>query len=493
MAGGFRSVDRDQLMLLPVDMREWLPADHLALFVIDVVDQLDLSDMERRYRLGGVGREAYHPRMMTALLIYAYCVGIRSSRQIERSCVTDVAFRVITAQQCPDHTSIARFRAGHESALTGLFGQVLGLCARAGMVKVGVVSIDGTKIAGRASSRRNYTQEYLMGLAHEVMGEAAHLDSVDDEEDDPGLPPSLGPGPDRPVRLREGLHRGDKGERVQRALARIEDDARMVISKDQARIESKLVHARRALQRERVTVEHRWAQRRHPTAHRRIPIEDQARVVKARTRVDMLEAELSEVVTGKGRDLLSRTLVANLSDPDTKPMPIHTGRSFIQGYNAQIAVSDDHLIVHTDVFRSTNDTPLFVPMMRATIDSLSIHLGPYPRIGVILADAGYLSNDALTTPGPDRLIAVGRDPATRLQPIRNQHIITMAERLKPGTRDHATYKRRPATVETVIAHLKDRIGLRQFSRRGLTAVRHELSLAATAFNILRLATHTLTA
>src|SRR3954454_2898320 len=144
MAQNFLACDREQESLLPPSLREWLPGDHLAWFVIDAVAVMDLAGFYAAYRADGHGRAAHDPAMMVALLLYVYAIGERSSRRIERRCVEDVAARVICANQRPDHTTIARFRQRHEAGLAGLFGDVLALCAEAGLVQVGVVAIDGT-------------------------------------------------------------------------------------------------------------------------------------------------------------------------------------------------------------------------------------------------------------------------------------------------------------------------------------------------------------
>src|SRR5215208_5242399 len=151
MAQNFLTSDRDQPMLLPPDLHDWLDDDHLAWFVIDAVDELDLKPFYASYRADGHGRAAHNPKMMVTLFAYAYCVGERSSRGIERRCREDVAFRVICANQVPDHATIARFRVRHQGALVELFGQVLGLCAKAGLVEVGVIAVDGIKLAAAAS------------------------------------------------------------------------------------------------------------------------------------------------------------------------------------------------------------------------------------------------------------------------------------------------------------------------------------------------------
>jgi transposase len=210
MPQSFITCDRDQELLLPPNLREWLPEDHLAWFVLASTEEMDLSAFYGAYRGDGHGRAAHEPGMMLALLLYAYCKGQRSSRVIERECVEDVAYRVIAANQRPDHTTIARFRQRHETALADLFGQVLELCAEAGLVKVGVIAIDGTKVHANASQHaaRNYEQ-----LAREILAEADQVDREEDERygDARGdeLPPEFQSAHGRKGWLREAKQRLD--------------------------------------------------------------------------------------------------------------------------------------------------------------------------------------------------------------------------------------------------------------------------------------------
>src|SRR5215212_3305864 len=206
MAQNFIACDRDQELLLPPSLREWLPEGHLAWFVIDAVAQLDLSAFCVAYRVDG-----HDPAMMVALLLYAYAVGERSSRRIERRCVEDVATRVICANQAPDHTTIARFRQRHEEALAGRFGEVLALCAEAGLVSVGLSAIDGTKVHANASQHANRDYEQL---ACEILEEADAVDAAEDEQfgDARGdeLPPELATRQGRRGWLREAKRRLDE-------------------------------------------------------------------------------------------------------------------------------------------------------------------------------------------------------------------------------------------------------------------------------------------
>src|SRR3954469_16398217 len=178
MAQNFVACDREQELLLPPSLREWLPEGHLAWFVIDAVAQFDLTAFYAAYRADGHGRAAHDPAMMVALLLYGYAIGERSSRRLERRCVEDVATRVICANQAPDHTTIARFRQRHEVPLAELFGEVLGLCAEAGLVRVGVLAVDGTKVHANAAPQatRDYEQ-----IAREILEEADAVDADEDE------------------------------------------------------------------------------------------------------------------------------------------------------------------------------------------------------------------------------------------------------------------------------------------------------------------------
>src|ERR671930_1466678 len=178
MGPSFIVCDREQSFLMPPDLRDWLPENHLVWFVLAAVDEMDLWPFYAAHRVDGKSRPAYEPAMMVALLLYAYARGIRSSRVIERACVEDVAFRVVAAQQRPDHATIARFIERHESALAGLFGEVLLLCSRSGLASVGVLAVDGTKLPANASRNANVDYEQL---AREILDEAQAVDAAEAE------------------------------------------------------------------------------------------------------------------------------------------------------------------------------------------------------------------------------------------------------------------------------------------------------------------------
>ncbi len=181
MGYNFLPCDRNQAYLLPPSLTDWLPQDHLAWFVLDVVEQIDLTPFYKKYRADGVGNSAFQPSMMAALLIYSYCTGERSSRKIEKHCQTDIAYKVITANQHPDHSTISRFRKDNQSHLKKLFLEILRLCAEAGLVKLGKVSLDGTKIKANASLSANRTLKHLKQEIDKMLSEATAKDAEEDK------------------------------------------------------------------------------------------------------------------------------------------------------------------------------------------------------------------------------------------------------------------------------------------------------------------------
>jgi transposase len=237
MAYNFLRGDRDQPFLLPSDLRDWLPQGHLAWFILDVVDQLDLASFYRAHRDDGHGHPAYDPKTLLGVLLYGYCIGVRSSRQLERRLNEDIAFRVLAANQTPDHVTIARFRARHEAALAGFLVQSLKLCAAVGMLRVGTVALDGTKLAANAADKANRNHDQLEEEVAEILRQAADADQREDQlfydargdELPPGArkqgrpsrqaAPGQGPAGGRSRRARAGLpaarrrpHRGSAGQ-----------------------------------------------------------------------------------------------------------------------------------------------------------------------------------------------------------------------------------------------------------------------------------------
>jgi transposase len=335
----FRSGDREQPFLLPPDMRDWLPADHLVWFVIDVVEQIDLSAFRRAYRADGHGRAAYDPALMVAVLLYAYCTGLRSSRLIERRCVEDVTFRVLAGGLCPDHVTVARFRSRHADALAGVFVESLRLCAEAGLVRLGVVALDGTKMGANASADANRTVEALDREIAAMIEEAEKIDAAeDDRDDDAGQTPA---GMVDPVKRRAELAAAQ--QRLQEAKTRLEATA-----------------AERAQKLEARTATGNVAR-----AARGLP----PRTLRPRPS----EKLLPDATT-------------NLTDPDSRVMLARHGR--IQGYNAQWACTAEQIIVAAQVTQAGNDVEQLEPMLTAARATLGA-AGIVQSVQALVADAGY--------------------------------------------------------------------------------------------------------
>jgi transposase len=529
VAKGFRPVCRDQQFLLPPDMGSWLPEDHLAWFVISVVEELDLSAFEVVARTGGAGRAAYDPRMLLALLIYAYACGERSSRQIERLCSVDVAFRVICAQDVPDHTTIARFRQRHEQAMSEVFAQVLRLCARAGLGRVGVVSLDGTKIAANAARDANRDEQWLREQAARIVAEAGEVDDAEQElfGDARGdeMPPAWRDPRTRAARIKQALADLDaEDQRADDAAARRSAAERAKAADYEAAVgelgatrsgrppagTDRVRVAQARLDRERLRaqarVEAHQARSMHAAAQgRRLPgppateVDRALPVLRARAQLEQATQQAAAAAsTRAGTGPSSGTGSVrrrNLTDPDSRLMPSKSG--WVQGYNAQLVVTDDQIILAAALTQTPSDTESYQPMVQAAQAAALTMAAPGTEpqpVGIVLADAGYLSQANLTAAGPDRLIATGKrrqqehdarhDPAQGSPPRGASPLAAMEHRLrtKEGI---TTYRRRGVTVEPVNGHLKDRIGLRRFARRGLNAATSELHLAATVANLLK--------
>jgi transposase len=357
MAQNFVACDRDRELLLAPSLRDWLPEGHLAWFVIDAVAQLDLSAFYRSYRDDGHGRPAHDPAMMVALLLYGYAIGERSSRRLERRCVEDVATRVICANQTPDHTTIARFRQRHETALAELFGEVLALCAEAGLVRVGVIAVDGTKVAANAAPRatRDYEQ-----IAREILAEA---DAIDAEEDDrfgdargDELPPELATGQGRRGWLREAKRRLDQ-KRAEEARP---------IPRDRS---DRLKEAKRRLEEEQ------QVERRANAAYE---------AYRARGR--MKDGRRFGRPPNPFKAPASPTGKINLSDLDSRN--VKTSRGWVQGYNAQAVCSEDQIVIAAEVTVDSPDFGHLEPMVTTAIDELR-RAGVKRAPAVVVADAGY--------------------------------------------------------------------------------------------------------
>jgi transposase len=445
MAYNFLRGNRDQPFLLPPDLRDWLPHDHLAWFIVDVVDQLDLAPFYRAHRDDGHGRPAYDPKTLLGVLLYGYCIGVRSSRQLERRLTEDIAFRVLAANQTPDHVTIARFRVRHEQALAGFLVASLKLCAAAGMVKVGTVALDGTKLAGNAADKANRTLDKLDREVAEILKQAAEADQREDAQygDERGdeLPEPLASKAGRLARLRQA----------------------------KALLEAKAAERAR-----------RFAERAAASAAAGAAKGKPPRQLKPRTRDEAPNPKAT----------------ANVTDPDSRLL--HTRKGRVQGYNAQAVTTLAQVIVAAELTQDANDFQQLQPMLEATAATLAA-AGIAERPGRLAADSGYWSIANLTElpNAPELLIPPprhgrhgkprkdGKPSASRSDGLR----AAMTAKLQSED-GKACYAKRKQTVEPVFGHIKDGRGARRFLRRGLRACEAEWKLLCGTHNLLKLWRHT---
>jgi transposase len=499
--------------LLPPDVREWLPADHLAWFVIDAVAEMDLSAFYGAYRADGHGRAAYEPSLMVALVLYAFATAQRSSRAIERHCRQDVAYRVITGNLIPDHATIARFICRHERALGGLFGEVLKLCARAGLVKPGVVSIDGTRIAGNASPEVNHEFDRI---AREILAEVRATDEAEDERYGQArgdeLPEQLGTPEGRREFFRQASKRlrnddpdaeqpGEESEPEASGEVPLELDAERIVARTQGR-EGWLREGRRQLE------QHRW---RHPDPIRRSRHE---RLLLAAAR---LEADLDterraneayEHYRATARDRLGRRPGGrtdphrpldvpagkiNTTDPDSRSIPI--GFGFVQGYNAQAAVNEQQIVLAAEITNNSTDFSQLDPMVTATLEELQ-RAGIDQLPEAVAADAGYWNEQHMDEVVAKHIpVLIPPDKGSRGTPRRGwtggryewmRRVLwtELGERL---------YRKRAQTVEPLFGNTKHNNGVHRFHRRGRIKVRTEWRLLMMTHNLGKLHRHQLAA
>src|ERR687897_283035 len=466
MAQNFIACDREQELLLPPSLREWLARDHFAWFVIEVVAGLDLTEFYASYRSDGWGRAAHDPAMMVALLVYAYAIGERSSRGIERRCRDDVAFRVITANRAPDHATIARFRVRHEAAIAGLFGEVLGLCARSGLVKVGVVAVDGTKIAAAATHHATRTYEQI---AQEILEDAARIDAAEDELF----------GEARGDELPEGLRTSGDRRKVLREAKQALDAERAAQAKPIPRDRGdRLTECRRRL-RQDWEVE-RYVVTEHAAWHAAgIASDGSRRMVGARHNIKPYP--LPPEPEGK----------INVTDPDSRNLK--TTRGWVQGYNAQAVVGEGQIVLAAEISTESLDTANLGPMVQTALRELAA-AGVSETPGAVLADAGYWKNEAieaLCAQGIPTLVAPDADRRKEPRPGRRGGLYDFARRVLATEWGAELYLRRQGSVEPVFGQIKSNRGANRFLRRGRSAVRSEWRLLTATHNLLKLHRHQL--
>lgn len=443
----FRPVDRDTGFLMPPSVDEWLPERHLARFVVEVIAGLDLRAMTGDYR--GSGEACYHPSVLLGLLVYGYATGVFSSRKLERATYDSVAFRFIAANQHPDHDTIATFRRRFLKQIEALFVQVLAMAREMGVLKLGTVALDGTKIHADASRHSALSHERAGQIEMQLREEVAKLTAMAEAADQADVPDGMS--------IPEELARREKRlAEIARARAIVEARAKERFAREQAEHEAKLA-ARAA----RSAATGKKPSGRPPTP----PVE----------------------APGPADQV-------NLTDEASRIMPV-AGGGFEQCYNAQATVAAGSLLVVAgDVVQATNDKQQVQPMLGA----LAALPGEFGKIETLLADTGYFSEanvNACAAAGIDPLIALGRqshyspldertaaDPPPPDQPTP---VEAMGHRLQTKA-GKALYALRKQIPEPVFGIIKSVMGFRQFSLRGLDKVRGEWKLVTMAWNIKRL-------
>lgn len=440
----FRPYDRDQLILLPPALQEWLPEGHLSGCVAELVDTLDLSEIFSYYGGPARGTVPFDPRMLTTVVIYAYCIGVFSSRKINRKLEEDVAFRVLAANQRPDFRTISDFRKVHLRALTGLFKQVFEMCRKAGIVKLGNVAVDGTKIQAAASKHKAMSYDRMekeeKRLTAEIETMLKQAQAIDEQED--AEYGSNRRGDELPVEM---AFRESRRKKIQEAKAALEREAKEKMEAAKREIESQ---------------------------------------EKEGKQCDPKLKKLTGIPDPKAQK--------NFTDPESRIMPSSTYKgSFVQGYNCQAAVDgESQIIVAADVTQEANDKKQAAPMLEQVI----ANVGTAPKN--VLMDSGYFSEEnigKLDMPGMEVLIPPDRKEHGKKTPAaprgRIPGTLSVADRMRRKLQTkigRAIYAKRKEIVEPVFGQIKQARGFRQFLLRGMEKVKGEWTLICTTHNILKL-------
>lgn len=445
----FKAYQPNQLFLLPADMKQWLPDDHLVYFVMDVVSQLDLGAIYCCYDGSNGGQPPFDPRMMVSLLFYSYCIGLPSSRKIEKATYERVAFRILTADQHPDHDTVADFRKRHLKALGGLFVEVLRLCQQVGLVKLGHISLDGTKVKANASKHKAMSYGRMEKKAEELEAEVRRLlteaQAVDESEDAEYGKGKRGDELPKDLRFKQ-----DRLRKIKDAMKSLEQQA-----KAEADTKRQEIH-QKELSLERQGLKRRGNKPKEPT------------------------------------DNPDSKAQRNFTDPESRIMKDGASKSFEQAYNCQAAVDEkSQIIVATNVTQQTNDKQQVEPMVEAIKENTG---GQTPK--ELSADTGYFSEsniEYLEGEEIDSYVATGRDkhgePPEPPPRGRIPDGLTKKERMARKLRTkkgRETYSKRKEIVEPVFGQIKEVRGFRRFSLRGLGNVMSEWDLICLTHNLLKL-------
>jgi transposase len=452
MARGFVSGNRRQLMLLPPSIEKWVPKNHPVRFVLDCVRQMNLQSFYAKY--GKEGRPAYDPEMMLSVLLYAYSKGIRSSRKIAEACKEQLPYIWLTGNRAPDHCTIARFRQRHEAEMREVFVEVLRLCHKAGLVRLGELYLDGTKIKANASLSANKKIDGLKEEMRKILEEARQADLEEDE--------IYGEGNQGNELPKELCRQRDRLERIREAKERLEEEARL-----EKKVQEEKLNAR-AEEEEREGKKKRGRKPKEP------------------------------------EECVNNDRKANITDPESRIMKDRKG--YLQGYNAQAVCTKDQIIVSAEVTQQENDVKQLEPMIEESVRELG-EAGVDKKPKAIVADAGYFREDIewrklegkgcrlyLATrkaykhrrAAKDRQAPRGRIP----NEITTKELMERRLLTKEG---RGIYKLRSQTIEPVFGQIKRNLGVDSFLRRGLKEVKSEWELICAVFNLKKLMGHLSTA
>jgi transposase len=446
MAHFFRQPDRRQRLLLPVDMMDWLPEGDIVHVIVDAVGLMDLSDFEATCKVGRAGQPPFAPAMLLGLLIYAYSHGVRSSRAIERLCRRDAGYRFIVGDDVPDHSVIARFRQRHAERMKGVFLQVLELCREAGLIRLGLVALDGTKVKANAALDANRTASTIGEQINRVLAEAEATDAREDRQ----FGPDAG-GPALPGDLKR---RGDRLARLKACQEKLQAQAAAAATRQENKIAAREAEEQASGRRKRG----------------RKPKEPDPSV--------------------------DPDTVANTTDPQSGILK--TRRGWVQGYNAQAVVTTGQIILAADVTTQANDVRQLTGMLDQAQANVEAVLGEEAVLGAAVADAGYWSEanaDSQTeecelfiaTQKYHKQRAALRDaPAPRGRIPKSMTVRERMDRKLRTKRGRALYRKRGASVEPVFGQMKDRQDAGRFSMRGLELCRGEWQLQAAVHNLRKL-------
>lgn len=446
MAHFFREPDRRQRFLLPVDMMDWLPEGDIVHVIVDAVGLMDLSDFEATCKVGRSGQPPFAPAMLLALLIYAYSHGVRSSRAVERLCRRDAGYRFIVGDDVPDHSVIARFRQRHAKRMKGVFLQVLELCREAGLIRLGLVALDGTKVKANASLDANRTASTIGEQIDRVLAEAEATDAREDCQ--------FGPEASGPAMPGDLKRRGERLARLKACQEKLQAQAAAAASRQEKKIAAREAEEKATGRRKRG----------------RKPKEPDPSV--------------------------DPDTVANTTDPESGILK--TRRGWVQGYNAQAVVTTGQIILAADVTTEANDVRQLTGMLDQAQANVEAVAGEEAVLGAAVADAGYWSeaNAASQTEECELFIATQKDHKQRAAlreapPPRGRMPKSMTARERMDRklrtkRGRALYRQRGASVEPVFGQMKDRQDAGRFSMRGLELCRGEWQLQAAVHNLRKL-------